>query len=321
MLFRACRSAPRLFRHLGLIATLATLLLTSLIPATTPAALAADPVLVGAGDIATCSGDDDEATAALLDTIDGTVFTTGDNAYNRGTDAEFANCYDPSWGRHKARTYPVPGNHDYATRGAAAYFAYFGERAGDPAKGYYSFNLDAWHVIALNSNCRDVGGCDAGSPQEQWLRADLAAHPARCTVAMWHHPRFSSGKHGNDDRMQAFWQALYEAGADVVLNGHIHSYERFVLQDAVGNADPRGIREFVAGTGGREMYPFEVPPGVNSVVRDASTRGVIKLTLHPTSYDWEFIPVAGGTFRDSGKGTCVSASTKAYLPLVHTSRR
>jgi hypothetical protein len=297
------------------------LLLITLIRGAVPVAQAADPVLVGAGDIGTCPSNNDEATAKLLDTIGGTVVALGDNAYPNGSSTDFLNCYQPTWGRHKARTYPVAGNHEYITPGAAGYFGYFGARAGDPTKGYYSFNLGAWHVIALNSNCGDVGGCDAGSPQEQWLRADLAAHPARCTVAMWHHPRFSSGKHGNDDRMQAFWQALYEAGADVVLNGHIHSYERFVLQDAVGNADPRGIREFVAGTGGREMYPFEVPPGVNSVVRDASTRGVIKLTLHPTSYDWEFIPVAGGTFRDSGKGTCVSASTKAYLPLVHTSHR
>lgn len=157
-----------------------------------------DPILVGAGDIVTCRGTDDEATAALLDAIGGTVFTAGDSVYSDGTSEEFANCYEPSWGRHKARTRPAVGNHEYHTPGAAGYFAYFGEAAGDPSKGYYSYDLGAWHIVVINSNCDEIGGCEPGSPQEQWLRADLAAHPTACTLAYWHHPLFSSGQHGSD---------------------------------------------------------------------------------------------------------------------------
>ncbi|MCH7718695.1 MAG: metallophosphoesterase, partial [Chloroflexi bacterium] len=153
-------------------------------------------MLVGAGDIASCASSGDEATADLLDGIAGTVVTFGDNAYQSGTESEFADCYEPTWGRHKARTRPAPGNHDYITPGASGYFEYFGAAAGDPSKGYYSYDLGAWHVIAINSNCSQVGGCDAGSPQEQWLRADLAESPTSCTVAYWHHPRFSSSLHG-----------------------------------------------------------------------------------------------------------------------------
>lgn len=167
-------------------------------PAISPAVLVRDPapVLVGAGDIAVCNSPRDEATADLLDRIPGTVFTLGDNAYPSGSANDFLRCYEPSWGRHKARTRPAPGNHDYETPGAAAYFAYFGAAAGDPSKGYYSYDLGTWHIVILNSNCREVGGCHRGSPQEQWLRADLAAHPARCTLAYWHHAYFSSGYHG-----------------------------------------------------------------------------------------------------------------------------
>jgi hypothetical protein len=259
------------------------------------------PVLVGAGDIANCSTDGDETTASLLDGIPGTVFTTGDNAYPDGTTADFANCYDPSWGRHKARTRPSAGNHDYHTQGAAGYFSYFGSAAGEPGKGYYSYDLGTWHIIVLDSNI--VVG--AGSPQEQWLRADLAAHPVPCTLAYWHYPRFSSGiLHGSDSSMHSLWQALYDHGADVVLNGHEHNYERFAPQDPAGVADPRGIRQFVIGSGGRSHYPFG-PPIANSEIRNSNTYGVLKLTLHPTSYDWEFIPEAGKTFTDSGSGTCV----------------
>jgi len=263
-----------------------------------------DPVLVGAGDIADCTSTDDEATAALLDGIPGTVITLGDNAYESGTDAEFANCYDPSWGRHKARTRPSVGNHDYLTISASGYFGYFGVAAGDPTQGYYSYNLGAWHIIVINSNCSSVGGCGAGSPQEQWLRADLAAHPAACTLAYWHHPRFSSGEHGNHISMRAIWQVLYEADADLVLNGHDHDYERFAPQDPNGVADPaRGLREFVVGTGGKNHYAI-VTPVANSEVRNDDTFGVLKLTLRPTSYDWAFVPEAGKTFTDSGSGTC-----------------
>ena len=201
----------------------------------------------------------------------------------------------------------APGNHDYGTPGAAGYFHYFGAAAGDPEKGYYSYDLGAWHIIVLNSNCAKVGGCQPGSPQEQWLRADLAAHPAACTLAYWHHPLFTSGTHTRDSdlkQMRAFWQDLYETGADVVINGHDHDYERFAPQDPNGLRDAkRGIREFVAGTGGKDLGRF-VTRLPNSKVRSQTAFGVLKLTLHPTSYEWEFVPVHGQTFTDSGHASC-----------------
>jgi calcineurin-like phosphoesterase family protein len=259
-------------------------------------------VLVGAGDIAVCGEDKDEATANLLDNIAGTVFTTGDNAYGDGTPSEFARCYDPTWGRHKARTRPAPGNHDYETSGAAGYFGYFGAAAGDPTKGYYSYDLGAWHVVVLNSNV----SMRAGSPQELWLKADLAASTKKCTVALWHHPRFSSGTyHGNDARSQVVWNDLYNAGAELILVGHEHNYERFGPQTATGATDTaRGVRQIVVGTGGNEdFYPFGTPVP-NSEVRNNDTYGVLKLTLSDGSYMWEFVPVAGKTFTDRGTDTC-----------------
>ena len=267
-----------------------------------------DPVFVGAGDIASCSSTGDEASANLLDAIPGTVFTLGDNAYPDATDAQFANCYGPSWGRHKARTQPSAGNHEYQTLGASGYFNYFGAAAGDPSRGYYSYNLGAWHIIALNSNCLQVGGCDAGSPQEQWLRNDLAANRATCTLAYWHHPRFSSGRSGNLSSMKPFWQALYDYDADVVLVGHDHDYERFAPQDPSGNLDlAKGIVEFVAGTGGASHgVAGTLKP--NSQVFNNDAFGVLKLVLHPTSYDWEFVPEAGRTFTDSGSANCVTTT-------------
>ncbi len=267
-------------------------------------------VFVGAGDIAGCSYDNDEETAKLLDGIPGTVFTLGDNAYPDGTDKDFSNCYGPTWGRHKTRTRPSPGNHDYHVKGASGYFKYFGATAGEADKGYYSYDLGAWHIIVLNSECGEVGGCDADSPQGQWLQADLASNPSFCTLAYWHKPRFSSGLiHGNNETMGDFWQLLYEAGADVVLNGHDHLYERFAPQDPDGVADPEnGIRQFVVGTGGKGLYPFGIIQP-NSEVRNSSTHGVIKLTLQATSYAWEFIPIAGKTFTDSGSAPCVMPKT------------
>jgi PKD repeat protein len=278
-----------------------------------------DPVLVGAGDIADCGLTDDEATGALVAKIPGTVFTTGDNAYDNGTAAEFANCYDPSWGRFKARTRPAPGNHDYNTPGATGYYGYFGSAAGDPAKGYYSYDYGGWHVVVLNAECDSVGGCGAGSAQELWLRADLAAHPTTCTAAMWHEPRFSSGTdHGDDPRSQAFWEDLYYGGADVIINGHDHDYERFAPMDAAGNADATyGIRAFVVGTGGKELNGFVSKVNRNSVARDSRDHGVLKLTLHDGSYDWEFVPVPGGSgFTDSGTASCVT--TPAPPPAAPT---
>ena len=261
-------------------------------------------VLVGAGDIAACSSNGDEATADLLDKIDGTVFTLGDNAYENGTAAEFQQCYDPTWGRQRDRTLPVPGNHDYNTPGATGYFGYFGAAAGDPATGYNAVDLGTWRVYVLNSNCAAIGGCDAGSPQERWLRDDLAANPRTCVLAMWHHPRFSSGEHGNDPVTQALWQDLYAAGAELVLNGHDHDYERFAPQTPSGSADPsRGIVEIVAGTGGRSRYPF-LRIRANSLARDNTTYGVLRLVLSASGWSSEFIPVPGGSFSDSSTGTC-----------------
>jgi hypothetical protein len=262
-------------------------------------------VLVGAGDIADCTDlTGAEATAKLLDQIPGTVFAAGDLAYPDGSKENFV-CYDKTWGRAKSRTRPAPGNHEFHSTGAAYYFSYFGADAGDPKDGFYSYELGGWHIIVLNSECKEVGGCAAGSRQEKWLRADLTAHPAACTLAYWHKPLFSSGdKHGNDPDMKAFWQALYQANADVVINGHDHDYERFGPQTPDAAADSaRGIREFVVGTGGKNHRPFAAPKP-NSEVRNADTFGVLKLTLKPKGYDWQFIPEAGKSFTDSGSGTC-----------------
>jgi 3',5'-cyclic AMP phosphodiesterase CpdA len=303
----------------GPASRLAGLALASPLPLPeTALAQTADPVFVGAGDISGCNQTQDESTAQLLDGMAGTVFTLGDNVYPDGTLAQFNDCYGPTWGRHKARTRPAPGNHDYHTAGAAGYYTYFGAAASpldtkctSNCKGYYSYNLGAWHIIALNSEVAH----GAGSAQEQWLRADLAAHPNTCTLAYWHKPRFSSGNHGNNTGVQPFWQALYEYGADVVLNGHDHTYERFAPQTPAGQADPtRGMREFVVGTGGAGLYPFPtIRP--NSQVRNNTTWGVLKLTLHATSYDWEFIPVAGQTFTDVGSANCVGAGPAPDLPF------
>jgi hypothetical protein len=274
-------------------------------PATSPPPEPEIPeTLVGAGDIAGCSSEGDEATAALLDGIDGTVFTVGDNVYESGTDAEFEECYQPSWGRHKARTYPSPGNHEYYTANASGYFHYFGAAAGEPGEGYYSYDLGEWHVVALNGMCENVGGCEVDSPMVRWLEEDISANPKTCTLAYWHHPLFSSGYNGNQPKMKPTWDTLYAANVDVVVNGHDHSYERFAPQDPNGVADSeRGIREFVVGTGGINLRPFEtIEP--NSEVRNADTYGVLKLTLRSTSYDWEFVPVAGETFTDSDSGEC-----------------
>jgi len=266
--------------------------------AITVTAAASSFVLVGAGDIADC---DASPTAALLDNIPGTVFTAGDNAYPNGSSSDYSQCYDPSWGRHKARTRPSPGNHDHNTSGAAGYFGYFGAQAGPAGLGYYSYDLGAWHIISLDSNI----DMSAGSAQETWLRADLAASTKRCAIAYWHHPRFSSGtNHGSEPATQPLWQALYDFGAEIVISGHDHEYERFAPQTPNGSADPaRGIREFVVGTGGAGLYSLGTPLP-NSEVGNDNSHGVLKLTLSDGSYTWEFIPVAGDSFRDSGSGTC-----------------
>jgi len=296
------------FLEIGLV--VAAAIFGTLYPWRAGTSLAAAPdgqtaVLVGAGDIADCkdiSGAD--ATGKLLDQIPGTVMAVGDLAYPDGTAENFV-CYDKTWGRAKGRTRPAPGNHEFHSSGATPYFDYFGALAGDPKTGYYSYELGAWHIIVLNSECKDVGGCDSGSPQEKWLRADLAAHPVACTLAYWHKPLFSSGgAHGNDLTVKPLFQALYEANADVVINGHDHDYERFAPQDPEGSPDSkRGIREFVVGTGGKSHRPFGTTKP-NSELRDATAFGVLKLTLKSNSYDWQFIPEAGKSFTDSGSGMC-----------------
>ncbi|MBW4623610.1 MAG: metallophosphoesterase [Cyanosarcina radialis HA8281-LM2] len=280
-----------------------------------PAAAAkSDPVFVGAGDIANCFTDTDEATAKLLDGIPGKVFTLGDNVYNDGAAEEFKQCYQLNWGRHKQRTFPSPGNHDYHSRGAAPYYAYFGANTGPAGRGYYSYNLGQWHIISLNSNVDAA----KGSEQEKWLRADLAANPKACTLAYWHHPVFSSGQHGNDPIMQDIWQTLYEYEVDVVLNGHDHNYERFALQNPDGQADPeRGIRQFVVGTGGTSLRS-EAAVRPNSEVRNFEAHGVLKLTLRSTSYDWEFVPIAGATFKDKGSADCVASTRLPPTPSPTT---
>jgi len=268
------------------------------------------PVVVAAGDIAACNSEGDEATARLVRGIEGTVLTLGDNAYPDGSAEDFEECYEPTWGQFKARTKPVPGNHEYKTdEGASAYFDYFGQTAGDPDEGYYSYELESWHIVAINSNCGEGEiRCGPGSAQTKWLEEDLAANAAdegECTLAYMHHPRFSSGEeHGSTPRLEPLWEALYEAGADVVLSGHEHNYERFAPQDPNGKADPqRGIREFVVGTGGKSHYPI-VAPIANSEVHNDESYGVLQLTLHPDSYEWQFVPVEGETFSDAGSAQC-----------------
>jgi hypothetical protein len=279
------------------------------IPSTSPTAtstLAPDGVvLVGAGDIADCNRVEDEQTAQLLDNIPGTVYTVGDNAYPNGSATSFNNCYEPTWGRHKARTHPAVGDNEYSTSGASGYFNYFGGAAGDPTKGYYSYDIGGWHIITLNSNCSQVGGCDPGSPQGQWLQADLAAHPNMCVLAIHHEPLFSSN--GGDLDLRDFWVPLYAAEADIVLSGHRHNYERFDQQNPDGVADPgRGIRQFVVGTGGASLSSFDLGIAPNSQVRNDNTHGVLKFTLYQGSYSWEFIPITGQTFTDSGSALCVT---------------
>jgi hypothetical protein len=262
-------------------------------------------ILLAAGDIADCTDlAGAEGTAKILEKNPGTILAIGDLAYPDGTKENFA-CYDKTWGRLKARTRPAPGNHEFHSKGATYYFEYFGKTAGDPKDGFYSFELGSWHIVSLNSECEEVGGCQAGSRQERWLRADLAAHSVACTLAYFHKPLFSSGgKHGDDPEVRPLFQALYDANADVVLGGHDHDYERFAPQDAHGKPDPvRGIREFVVGTGGKNHRPFG-DPHANSEVRDSTSFGVLKMTLRSKDYDWEFIPEQGQAFRDFGTAAC-----------------
>ncbi|HSA57548.1 MAG TPA: Ig-like domain-containing protein [Gemmatimonadaceae bacterium] len=263
-------------------------------------------VLVGAGNIGRCGSNYDEATARLLDGIPGVVFTAGDNVYTDGTLASFQNCFGPSWGRHKSRIRPAPGETEYTVSGASGYFDYFGAAAGDRGKGYYSYDLGDWHVVVLNTGIPTY----AGSPQEQWLRADLAASPKRCTVGIWHYPLFSSYSTHVRSAIKPLWDALYDAGAELVVNGHYRHYERFAPQSPTGAADAKGIREFIVGTGGTGVNGFDtVMP--NSQVRKAGVYGVLKLTLSPDAYSWQFVSKSGQSFTDAGSGTCHGGGSTA----------
>lgn len=303
-------------------------LAASLLLLCAPAVRAADPVIAAAGDIACdpedASYNDGAGTAAgcrmraTSDLLTGggwdAVLLLGDNQYFDGALWKYRASFHPTWGRLGPLLRPAPGNHEYVTPGAAGYFDYFGPLAGERATGYYSFDLGTWHVVVLNSNCGDIGGCGPGSLQLRWLEKDLADHPRACTLAYWHHPRFSSGQHGDDGAYDAFWKTLYRAGADLVLVGHDHDYERFAPQNPSGHADPEhGIRQFVVGTGGQALRSFgAVRP--NSEARNDRDWGVLRLQLRVDGYDWEFLPVLG-LFADSGQGRCHHGPDTAILPL------
>jgi hypothetical protein len=313
---------------------------TAVLMAVPGVAQTATVTLVGAGDIAKCSQDNNaEATAALLANIPGTVYTLGDNAYPDGTRAQFANCYDNYrlsdgsifdtsrtvwWGQHKARTMPTLGNHEYHTFGAQPYFDYFSAVNGfkpppapvpnttanpglTPGKGYYSYDRGSWHIVALNSNCNKVGGCGKDSTQGKWLRSNLAnTTNKQCTLAYFHHPLYATGNNTATPAVKPLWKILYGRGADVIVSGHAHRYERYAPITPDGVIDSQnGIRQFVAGTGGdpggSEIY-LDDAPGVQVV--ETGTSGVLKLDLGGGSYSWEFVPIAGQTFTDSGSDSC-----------------
>ena len=316
------RSAPRwvgLLVGSGLV-----MLLSSLGHSETVAGASGDPVIAAAGDIAcdpastsynggagTPKACREQATSDLL--VNGgfaAVLDLGDNQYECGSLTAYDTSYNPSWGRLKSITHPAPGNHEYQTSGgtgcnssnagAAGYFQYFGAAAGPPGNGYYSFDIGNWHIIALNSQCGKVG-CGPSSPQGVWLKNDLALHPTGCKLAFWHIPVFSSG--ATSSGAKAFWTLLYAAHADLVLNGHYHAYERFDLQSPSGTADSNGIREIIVGTGGEDHAGLGPKPP-NTQVLNNTAFGVLELTLHPTSYDWKFMPVPGASFSDSGTTAC-----------------
>jgi hypothetical protein len=291
-------------------------------------AAAAQVQVVAAGDIACDPADPDynggagsasrchqRATSDLVVGLDpAAVLLLGDIQYENGTLPAFKTSFAPTWGRLGARLRPSPGNHEYQTPGAQGYFTYFGAAAGP---GYYSFDLGAWHLISLDSNCGPgLGGCGASSPQVRWLRQDLAAHAGRCTLAYWHHPRFSSGLHGSDAAYRVFWRTLYDADADLVLSGHDHEYERYAPQDPEGVLDlERGLRQFVVGTGGKDLRPF-VAPTPNSEVRLSQHHGVLRLWLRDAGYDWEFVNEQGIVL-DAGSAPCHGAEAPEDLVLGH----
>jgi hypothetical protein len=267
-------------------------------------------VLMAAGDIASCDQTGDSATAALLGQNPAdAIAVLGDNAYENGSSSDFNNCYGPTWGTYKAKTHPAVGNHEYATSNASGYFNYFGSAAGTAGQGWYSYDLGTWHVVVLNTSeqCWPIS-CAKGSAQEQWLKTDLQNHASQCTLAYWHHPLFTSdglAAAGASPQVKPFWDDLYAAGADVVVNGHAHQYERFAPQSPDGISDPgNGITELVAGTGGYSEHPLSSTPANNSIVRNNDTFGLLRLVLRPGGYSWRFLPQSGKTFTDSGSASC-----------------
>jgi acid phosphatase type 7 len=265
-------------------------------------------VLLAAGDIGDCATQGDEATADLLAAHpDATIAVLGDVAYPHGTAEDFERCFAPSWGRFRDRMRAATGNHDHATPQAKGYAAYFGARGGPAGSFRYSYELGAWHVVVLDSDCWRVGGCDVDDPQARWLRADLRRDAGRCTLAYWHRPPFSSGRYGeprDTERVRALWRIAVQEGVDVVLTAHEHSYERHAPMTAEGARDPGGTRLFVVGTGGGNLRRFRHPPLPSTEARHDDTWGVLRLDLRRDGYDWRFLPVQGGTFTDRGSGAC-----------------
>ena len=293
-----------------LLASMASAMLVASLAAVLTAApgsgQTASVTLVGAGDIAGCAEERDSAAAAdLLGKIGGTVFTLGDNVQGQGDISEFRNCYDPTWGKYKKRTKPAVGNHEYHTPDAAPYFDYFGARAGRPSQGYYSYDRGRWHVVVLNSNCGQVGGCENDSPQGRWLRNDLRRNPSRCTLAYFHHPLQATGINTPSPQVRPFWTMLNDRNADVILSGHAHRYERHAPMTPGGKRSPNGIRQFVVGTGGADggtEIDRSQTPNLQEV--KVGTPGVLRLNLRADSYAWKFVPIAGRSFTDSGTDSC-----------------
>ncbi len=270
----------------------------TLTPTATPAEVA---TLIAAGDIASCEREGDNETGAMIEEIDGTVAALGDLVYPVGSDEAYEECYGPAWGSFLDRTRPAIGNHDLAEDGGLAYRRYFGSRAGPPGQNWYSYELGEWHVVVLDSHC-EIVECEPGSEQHDWLVAELEASDAQCTVAYWHHPRFSSGPHGPDELVTPFWEVLHDAGAELVLNGHEHLYERFAPQDPDGEADAAGIRQFTVGTGGYSLFGAEDRADNSEVLIDDEF-GVLVLTLRPDGYDWSFLTIDGDE-EDAGSAEC-----------------
>jgi hypothetical protein len=265
-------------------------------PGPLPTFPAGATVLLAVGDVGTCHDTNDEAVAKLATQLPGAIALLGDIVYPDGGLSDYENCFDPAWGPLRARIHPAQGNHDFESADVSGYYDYFGAAAGTQDQGWYSYELGTWHVIVLNSDCASVGGCGQGSPQLAWLKADLHAHPATCTLAYWHHPRYSSGEHGNGAQTEPFWQALAAAGADLVLSGHDHDYER------LGPVD--GIRSFVVGTGGHSLIAFGHPPDPQTEVRSDDSYGLLALDLGPNGYSWQFVPIPGDELLDHGTAAC-----------------